>query len=62
MRKVNAQPLRVTKGCLWEQGEQTCKRCMLFRINSFSRASAPRSEDARGNERFSSVRTGLGIT
>lgn len=35
---------------------------MLFNINSFSRASAPRSEDARGNERSSRVRTGLGIT
>lgn len=41
---------------------RTCTRCMLFSINSFSRASAPRSEDARGNEKFSGVRTGLGIT
>jgi hypothetical protein len=52
-----------TEAVKYEGAERrTCKRCMLFSINSFSRASAPRSDDARGNERFIRVRTGLGIT
>lgn len=33
---------------------------MLLTMNSFSRFSAPRSDDARGIERSNSVRTGLG--
>lgn len=35
---------------------------MLLIMNSFSRASAPKSDDARGIERSNSVRTGLGTT
>lgn len=34
---------------------------MLVMINSFSRVSAPRSDEARGNDRSSKVRTGLGV-
>lgn len=45
-----------------KSGGWTCARCMLFSIKSFSRVSAPKSEEARGNEIFSRVRTGLGIT
>lgn len=41
--------------CTWE-------RCRFCTINSFSRLSAPRSEDARGNERSIKLRTGLGMT
>lgn len=34
---------------------------MLVIINSFSRLSAPRSEEASGNDRSSKVKTGLGV-
>lgn len=34
---------------------------MLVMINSFSRVSAPRSDEARGNDRSSKVRMGLGV-
>lgn len=37
------------------------QRCMLFIKNSFSRVSAPRSEQARGNDKSSKVRTGFGV-
>lgn len=42
--------------------ELTWERRMLFNINSFSRASAPKSEDARGSEKSSMERIGFGIT
>lgn len=41
---------------------QTCNRRVFLKMNSFSRVSDPRSEDARGNERSSSERTGLDET
>ena len=40
----------------------TLERCKLFNINSFSRLSAPKSEDARGSEKLNRVRIGLGMT